>query len=116
MGASWIVALVVIAVMVVIGIALRSSGAEAPAARDKIRQGALVLDVRTPAEYASGHYDGATNIPLGELKDRLAAIGDKQRSIVVYCASGVRSAAAARILRAAGFHDVTNAGGLSNLD
>jgi phage shock protein E len=49
------------------------------------------------------------------LQDRLAEIGDKNKAVVIYCASGMRSAKAARILTAAGFTDVTNAGGLSNL-
>jgi phage shock protein E len=83
--------------------------------KEKIRQGATTLDVRTPAEYQSGHYTGAKNIPLQDLQDRLAEIGDKNKAVVIYCASGMRSAKAARILTAAGFTDVTNAGGLSNL-
>ena len=77
--------------------------------------GATVVDVRTPAEYESGHYKGAQNIPLQELPGRLAEVGDKTNAIVVYCASGMRSARAAKILTAAGFTDVTNAGGLQNL-
>ncbi len=80
-----------------------------------IEQGSTVVDVRTPAEYAGGHYAGATNIPLQELPGRLSELGDKTKSVVVYCASGIRSAHAARMLAAAGFTDVTNAGGLSAL-
>lgn len=81
----------------------------------KIKQGATVVDVRTPQEYATGHYEGATNIPLQDLQGRLTELGDKQKAIVVYCASGMRSAQAAKVLAAAGFTDVTNAGGLGNL-
>ena len=92
-----------------------ASGTTSAAVKEKIRQGAMTLDVRTPAEYQSGHYTGAKNIPLQELEGRLAELGDKNRAIVIYCASGMRSAKAAHILTGAGFADVTNAGGLSNL-
>jgi phage shock protein E len=82
---------------------------------EKIKQGALVIDVRTAAEYAGGHYKGAIHISVTELMTRLSEIGDKQKPLVVYCASGRRSAQAAKILVDAGFQDVTNAGGLANL-
>ena len=90
-------------------------GATSVDVKEKIRQGSVTIDVRTPSEYQSGHYTGAKNIPLQELQDRLAEIGDKNKAVVIYCASGMRSAKAAKILAAAGFTDVTNAGGLSNL-
>lgn len=81
----------------------------------KIRNGALVVDVRTPEEYASGHYPGAVNIPLAEIEARLAEFGDVKRPIVVYCRSGNRSARARAILEAHGFRDVTNGGGLRDM-
>jgi phage shock protein E len=82
--------------------------------REKIKAGATVLDVRTPAEYQSGAYPGALNIPVQELDRRLGEI-HKDRPIVVYCASGMRSASAERLLRARGFADVVNGGGLSQM-
>lgn len=115
MSTAWIIALVV-AFIVVVGIRMRTTGADTAIAKQKIEQGALVIDVRTPEEYASGHFKGATNIPLADLPARIPEIGDKQKPIVVYCASGLRSARASRILVKAGFRDVTNAGGLSNLE
>ena len=110
---SWllIVILVVAAVLV-----LRARGENPSTISQKIHQGARVIDVRTPAEYIAGHYTGATNIPLADLQNRLAEIGDLQKPLVVYCASGMRSAQAAKILTAAGFKDVTNAGSLSKLN
>ncbi len=63
--------------------------------------GALVLDVRSPAEFAGGHVSGATNVPLDQLGARLAEL-PTDRLLVVYCASGMRSARAATLLRAAG--------------
>ncbi len=81
---------------------------------EKIAQGAVVVDVRTKGEFASGAYPKAKNIPLDALADRLGEL-PKDKPIVVYCASGGRASEAARILSGAGFADVVNAGGLSDL-
>lgn len=52
----------------------------------------LVIDVRSPAEFASGHLDGAVNLPLDRLAGLCAqALPDHQADIVVYCAAGGRS-------------------------
>ncbi len=76
--------------------------------------GALLLDVRTPSEFASAHVAGAVNIPVQELDGRLEELGDDpQRTIVVYCRSGVRSARAKRLLGAEGFSDVHDLGAMS---
>jgi phage shock protein E len=91
-------------------------GGRAPAdvVRQKLAAGAVVVDVRSPGEFASGAHAHAVNIPLGELGSRLAEI-PRQRPVVLYCASGARSGAAARVLRGAGFPDVVNAGGLRHM-
>jgi len=81
----------------------------------KIADGAKVIDVRTKGEYAGGHYAGAVNIPVDTLASKLKTLGGKDTPLVVYCASGGRSAQAAGILKGAGFTDVTNAGGLSSM-
>jgi phage shock protein E len=83
--------------------------------REKLETGATVIDVRTGGEFASGAYPRAKNIPLDSLQAKLGKLGEKDTPIVVYCASGSRSSRAARILRAAGFTDVTNAGGLHSM-
>lgn len=80
-----------------------------------IASGAVILDVRTAAEYSGGHIEGALNIPLDALGKKLGKIGGKDTAVVVYCASGSRSSAAAGILRNAGFTGVLNAGGIANL-
>lgn len=79
---------------------------------EKIKAGALVVDVRTEDEFADEAFPGAVNIPVGELQTRMKELEPKDRPIVLYCASGARSALAARILKAAGWTDVINAGGL----
>ncbi len=80
----------------------------------KIDQGATVVDVRTPDEFQDGYYAGALNIPLHELPRRLAEI-PKEKPVVLYCASGARSALGARMLKQAGYKDVMNAGGLGDM-
>ena len=79
---------------------------------DKARSTTLILDVRSRSEYAEGHIDGALNIPHLELRQRLhevAALAGK-RAVSVYCASGVRSYLATRVLLSEGF-DASNLSG-----
>ncbi len=83
-------------------------------ARKMVAGGALVLDVRTPDEFKGGHLDGARNIPVQELERRVKEVGDPKTSVVVYCASGMRSASAEQILRKHGFGDVLNLLSMSN--
>jgi len=67
----------------------------------------LVLDVRTPEEYAKGHIQGAKLIPVQVLADRLAEV-PKDKQVYVYCHSGRRSANAAKLLAAKGFTRIEN--------
>lgn len=76
----------------------------------------LIVDVRTVAEFRSGAFPGALNIPLDDVMARLSEFGeDKEREIIVYCASGGRSAYAQRILTQAGYTQVANGGGISQM-
>ena len=79
-----------------------------------ISRGALVIDVRTPAEYASGHLKQAVNIPLGNLHARLGKLR-KDRPIITCCASGMRSSSARSILKSNGFGEVYNGGSWHSL-
>lgn len=79
-------------------------------ARALVGAGARLLDVRSPGEFASGHIDGALNIPVDQLAGRLAEVGPKDTPVVVYCRSGARSASAARTLKGAGFARVEDLG------
>lgn len=81
---------------------------------EKLEAGAIVVDVRSEAEFRAGAYRGAINVPLQVLSGRLDRI-PQDRPVVVYCASGSRSAMAARILKKAGYADVSNGGGLHHL-
>ena len=70
---------------------------------------AVLVDVRSPAEFASGHVQGAVNLPLDRLaSDALAVLPDKSAPLVLYCISGARSEMAAQWLRQAGYTQVTN--------
>jgi phage shock protein E len=82
-------------------------------ARRLVQEGARLLDVRTPGEFAAGHLDGALNIPVQELGSSLKRVGSKDKPVVVYCASGARSAMAARMLKASGWATVRNLGAMS---
>jgi len=86
------------------------------AAWQKINQGALLLDVRTPGEYNAGHLPNAVLIPVDQLPHRLNELGnDKHRAIVVYCKSGNRAGRAKNLLDQNGFTDVLNGGGYLSL-
>jgi rhodanese-related sulfurtransferase len=82
---------------------------------DMIRGGARIVDVRNPGEFEEGSYPKARNISLPTLSMRLSELEPKDGPIVLFCASGARSAQAARILRGAGFTEVANAGGLEDM-
>jgi len=89
----------------------RISGEEA---RRLVREeSALLVDVRSPAEFGGGHADGAINLPLQQLGSRLSEL-PRDRPVVLYCRSGARSASAASMLSGQGF-TVYDAGGLSSV-
>jgi rhodanese-related sulfurtransferase len=71
--------------------------------------GVVILDVRTPSEYAEGYIDGAHNIDFqsGNFENEIATL-DKNATFAVYCRSGNRSGQAAKIMHDAGFHNVYN--------
>lgn len=91
-----------------------------PSATSPLQGAALVLDVRNADEYAQGHVDNATLIPVAELEQRLAEVetavgGDKTKKIVVYCGTGRRAAKALELLQRHGYTQVVNAGGYKDL-
>jgi len=76
------------------------------------RQDALVLDVREQAEYAQSHILNSRGLPLSQLETRLSDIEKfKDKPVIVYCASGSRSASAAATLRKHGFSNAVNLSG-----
>ena len=87
----------------------------APEVHDRLQRGAhlLLLDVRSPEEYAEGHIPNSISLPLQKLKGDIAAVApDKGAEIVVYCLSGMRADTACRQLRQMGYTNVANMGGI----
>ena len=76
------------------------------------REPLLILDVREPSEHAAGAIDGSRLVPLAQLAARLDEL-PKDRPIAAYCAAGVRSAKAAKMLREKGFQAVSLKGGIA---
>lgn len=83
-------------------------------ARELVKGGARLLDVRTPEEFQAKHVEGAENVPVDTIPT--AEVGPKDAAVVVYCGSGKRSARAAAALRAKGHTKVYDLGGMSNWD
>lgn len=76
----------------------------------KIEEEYLLVDVRTSREYGLGHAEGAINIPLDELRDRLAEL-DQNKLLVLYCQVGLRGYLAQRILKQKGYRTLNLTGG-----
>jgi phage shock protein E len=98
-----------IAVLMLVARNLTANRPSKEAMMDLLEQGAVIIDVRTPKEFAQGHAPGSCNIPLDVLNTRFSAL-DRSKPILVCCASGTRSAMAKRMLETAGFTQVQNAG------
>lgn len=107
------IALIVVVILLVgYMLFMRRGDVSAAEARRLITGGAKLVDVRSPGEFASGHIDGAVNIPVQELDQRMAEIGPKDTTVILYCQSGARSALAARRLKDAGYASVHNLGAM----
>ena len=81
-----------------------------------VKQGAIILDVRTKGEYAGGHIRGSVNIPLDKLADNVNKLKSKNNPIITCCASGSRSATAKGVLTNRGFTNVHNGGSWMSLN
>ena len=86
-------------------------------AKEKIKNGALVVDVRTPKEIAEeGHLPNALLIPHTELESRISELGpDKTREVVFYCQAGGRAGKAQEIAKRHGYVNACNGGGYKDL-
>jgi rhodanese-related sulfurtransferase len=80
-----------------------------------VDSGSLLLDVRTPEEFAIGHFERATLLPLADIQAGKMPTVAKDKPLYVYCRSGNRSAEAVQLLRQAGFSIVVDLGGLSDV-
>ena len=80
-----------------------------------IKDGAIILDVRSKPEYNGGHIRGSVNIAVDQLSKSLDKLKDKNKPIITCCASGMRSASAKSILKSSGYTQVYNGGGWNSL-
>lgn len=106
----------IVAIAILVGLAFfvlrgaRKGGGKDETAHALMEKGGRLVDVRTPSEFASGHLEGALNIPVDQIANRLDELAPKDKPVVLYCRSGARSGRAASILRNAGFSEVHNLG------
>jgi len=108
---NWTIALIIalaIAVLVVPSLVGRISLEDAHA---HLKNGALVIDVRSPGEFNSAHLPNAINVPLGEVECALPRrVKDKNQVLLLHCHSGMRSGMATRKLKRLGYINVFNLG------
>lgn len=76
---------------------------------EKMKEGAVILDVRSPQEYSGGHVKGSVNIPLGQIGSKMDTLKEWNKPIITCCASGMRSGSAANMLKRHGL-EAYNAG------
>lgn len=75
-----------------------------------LKNGAIIVDVRSKGEYAGGHIKGSVNIPVDSIGNNTSRFTDKNKPIITCCASGMRSGVAKNILKSKGYTQVFNGG------
>ena len=75
------------------------SGAPKVDYRQLVKDGAIIIDVRTPDEFASGHISGSQNIPLHQLQSSISKLQAKKKAVITVCRSGARSGMANKLLQ-----------------
>lgn len=80
-----------------------------------IKNGAIIVDVRSKGEYSGGHIKGSVNIPVDSIGNNTSRFTDKNKPIITCCASGMRSGVAKNILKSKGYTQVYNGGSWTGL-
>jgi phage shock protein E len=108
---SWS-SILIIGLVLAVFLGLKRLGlVSADTARKYLKEGALVVDVRSAQEFKAGHLSMTMNIPLGELQTSLPrCVSDKNQVLLLHCLSGTRSGIARRALKAMGYANVFNLG------
>jgi phage shock protein E len=108
---NWTTILVIASGVAVIFMPKKTGRISAKDARAHLKNGALVIDVRSRGEFNSGHLPNAVNIPLDEIETALPRrVKDKNQVLLLHCLSGMRSGTAQRMLKGLGFQNVFNLG------
>ncbi len=89
-------------------------GAPTADLKSLVDEGAFLVDVRSPGEFADGHVNGSVNIPLDRIVTQLGKFKDK-KNIIVFCRSGNRSSMAKNLLEQNGIKNVVNGGTWENV-
>ena len=113
MNMNWTTILIIAVVFAAFLMISKGGQISASDAATYLKHGALVIDVRSPGEFSSGHLTNAINIPL----DEIAAVvpqrwPDKKQALLLHCASGMRSGRATELLKKQGYTNVFNLGSL----
>lgn len=95
-------------------VSMRRSPAQLAAIQQAIDEGAILVDVRSPSEFASGHLPGARNAPVSSIGAIIPELQKAGKPVVVYCASGTRAGLALKALKAAGIQPLHNLGTYGN--
>ncbi len=118
MLATPVMSLMALFFIVIMGVSAPSYGEEKnpKIAWEHIEQGAMIVDVRTPEEFAEGHLANAINIPFEQIAEEFTKRNiDKDQSVVLYCRSGRRSGIAQESLIKLGYSNTYNGGGYQSL-
>jgi len=108
---NWTIAIIAGLVFVTFIALKRMAFVSAELARKHLREGALVIDVRSPEEIRSGHVPEAVNIPLGELREGLPRhVKDQSQVLLLHCLSGGRSGISQPQAKRMGYPSVFNLG------
>jgi rhodanese-related sulfurtransferase len=108
---NWTNLLVFFAVLAILLLMKRAGRIAAKQAREHLKNGARLIDVRTASEYNSEHLKSALNVPLDEIESALPRlVKDKSQVLLLHCQSGMRSGAAKKKLNALGYANSYNIG------
>jgi phage shock protein E len=108
---NWTPLLIIAAVVAVVLMLKKSGQISAQAALAHLKNGALVIDVRSRGEFGSGHLSRAINIPLDEIESAIPKrVKDKDQALLLHCASGMRSGVARGKLKSMGYTNAFNLG------
>ena len=103
--------MVVAAVLAVLLVMKRGRRVSSKAAEEYLRNGAVVIDVRSAGEFTAGHLPRAINLPLSEIETVIARkVKDKNQVILLHCQSGMRSGEAKKKLKEMGYPNAYNLG------
>ncbi|MCX6878698.1 MAG: rhodanese-like domain-containing protein [Verrucomicrobia bacterium] len=111
---KWTILLVIVALVVIVFLLKETGQISSEDALAYLRQGAVVIDVRSPDEFNAEHLPTAINLPLEVLESAVPQrVPDKNRVLLLHCQSGMRSAAAMRKLKGLGYASTYNLGSLA---